>query len=78
MPDSIERELLFDLWNLLKGEEHNGITIANILKVLFAVQGIDPTIVNNEHRPQFNDVDHESIGVFDENGTFHFTVGDIN
>jgi hypothetical protein len=35
--DSIERELLFDLWNLQKGELNNGITIRNIKKVLLAV-----------------------------------------
>lgn len=24
-PDSVERELLFDMWNMLKGEENSGI-----------------------------------------------------
>jgi hypothetical protein len=36
-PDSIERELLFDLWNLLKGEENNGIKIKNIKSLLLAI-----------------------------------------
>ncbi len=38
--DSIERELLFDMWNILKGEENNGVTIINIKKFLLSVQGI--------------------------------------
>lgn len=41
MPDSIERELLFELWNLLRGEENNGIKILNIKNVLLAIQGIN-------------------------------------
>ena len=39
-PDSVERELLFDLWNMLKGEELNGISIANLKKVLLVIQGL--------------------------------------
>lgn len=36
-PDSIERELLFDMWNLLQGEENSGISVLNIKKALLAV-----------------------------------------
>eukprot|EP00347_Sterkiella_histriomuscorum_P013308 403365213 len=39
-PDSVERELLFDMWNMLQGEENSGIMIANIKKFLLAIQGI--------------------------------------
>ena len=39
-PDSVERELLFDMWNLLKGEQNNGITINNLRKVLLVVEGL--------------------------------------
>jgi len=39
-PDSVERELLFDMWNLLQGEENNGIMIINVKKFLLAIQGI--------------------------------------
>lgn len=49
-PDSIERELLFDVWNIMKGEENNGVTLANILTVLFAIQGIDPALINENHK----------------------------
>lgn len=35
--DSVERELLFDMWNLLNGEETNGITVLNIKKFLLAM-----------------------------------------
>ncbi len=36
-PDSIERELLFDLWNMLQGEENSGIQIMNVKKILLAI-----------------------------------------
>ncbi len=39
-PDSVERELLFDLWNMLKGEDFNGISIDNLKKVLLIIQGL--------------------------------------
>lgn len=39
-PDSVERELLFDFWNLLKGEEQGGVSVINIKVMLFAIQGI--------------------------------------
>ena len=35
--DSVERELLFDMWNLLNGEDTNGITVLNIKKFLLAI-----------------------------------------
>jgi hypothetical protein len=36
-PDSIERELLFDLWTMLQGEENSGVMIINIKKILLAI-----------------------------------------
>ena len=39
-PDSVERELLFDLWNILKGEETDGVTVGNLRVMLLAIQGI--------------------------------------
>jgi hypothetical protein len=39
-PDSVERELLFDIWNILKGEENNGICVSNIKKFLLGIEGI--------------------------------------
>jgi hypothetical protein len=36
-PDSVERELLFDLWNMLKGEDFNGISIDNLKKILLII-----------------------------------------
>jgi hypothetical protein len=39
-PDSVERELLFDLWNILKGEETEGVTVGNLRIMLLAIQGI--------------------------------------
>jgi hypothetical protein len=38
--DSMERELLYDLWNLLQGEENSGVRVLNIKKLLLAIQGI--------------------------------------
>ena len=77
-PDSIERELLFDIWNVLKGEENNGVTIGNILTMLFAIQGIDPAIISDQHRHNVDPNEEPAIGVFDEHGVFYFTVADIN
>ena len=39
-PDSVERELLFDMWNMLKGEETSGVSVLNCKKFMLAVQGI--------------------------------------
>jgi hypothetical protein len=39
-PDSVERELLFDLWNILKGEDKEGISLLNLKRVLLVVQGL--------------------------------------
>lgn len=36
-PDSVERELLFDLWNMLKGEDFNGISIENLKKIVLII-----------------------------------------
>jgi hypothetical protein len=36
----VERELLFDLWNLLKGEETEGVSVGNLRIMLLAIQGI--------------------------------------
>ena len=47
--DSVERELLFDMWNLLNGEETNGITVLNIKKFLLAMQGITLDFASNDH-----------------------------
>lgn len=39
-PDSVERELLFDLWNMLKGEDNNGIIVSNLKNILLIIQGL--------------------------------------
>jgi len=36
-PDAVERELLFEMWNMLQGEENNGISVINIKKFLLAI-----------------------------------------
>lgn len=38
--DSAERELLFDMWNMLQGEELGGVPVLSLKKMLLAVQGI--------------------------------------
>ena len=38
--DSMERELLYDLWNMMQGEENSGVRVLNIKKLLLAIQGI--------------------------------------
>ena len=38
--DSIERELLYDLWNMMQGEENSGVRVLNVKKLLLAIQGI--------------------------------------
>lgn len=35
--DSVEKELLFEMWNLLKGEELNGITLMTLKKFFLAI-----------------------------------------
>jgi hypothetical protein len=49
VPDSIERELLFDMWTMLQGEENSGIMIVNIKKILLAIQGICLDAVEYPH-----------------------------
>ena len=46
-PDSVERELLFDMWTMLQGEENSGITVLNVKKTLLALQGICIDAVEN-------------------------------
>lgn len=46
-PDSVERELMFDLWTMLNGEENSGISVLNIKKTLLAIQGICIDAVEN-------------------------------
>lgn len=73
-PDSIERELLFDMWNLLKGEDSNGITVRNIKKMLLAVQGIHLPTGEHEYLSTMKKSMISSNQIdFDDEGNIRFT-----
>jgi len=76
--DSVERELLFDLWNILKGEENNGVSILNVKKMLLAVQGINLKPSKDEARNTEQNSQGYSMGVFDEEGIFRITKSETN
>ena len=69
--NSTERDLMFDLWNLLQGEINNGITINNIYKALLGVQGIDPDMNNPDYRLKVP-YEEDQIAGFDNDGEFYF------
>lgn len=81
-PDSVERELLFDMWNILRGEETNGISVINIKKMLLAVHGINLDHLNpSSHQSSIQqpietiDERHSLITLnnYDENGVLQLT-----
>lgn len=39
--DSIERDLLFDLWTVLEGEKNYGVSIKNLQKITLSILGIN-------------------------------------
>lgn len=39
--EGVERDLLFDLWNQLEGENRNGVSSNNLKTLLLAVSGIN-------------------------------------
>ena len=57
----------------MKGEDNNGITIANVQKIVLAILGIDQDMVEGLKSIQNSD----QLGYFDEKGVFHFCVADI-
>jgi len=76
-PDQVERELLFDLWNMLKGEDNNGISVKNIRNVLLVIQGINHERERNVEEMQCKSQEEEdedaylnSYGYFKQDGVF--------
>ena len=60
-----ERTLLFDMWLVLRGDKHNGVTKRNLLVFLFAILGLKFQIQKEEKgsHPPARHLESEEVNI---------------
>ena len=72
-----ESSLIFDIWQILGGDEKSLVTLNNVRIFLLAVMGsyVEPSIYKDEQ--QLHKLGEDYIGSFNENGDLFLEISDI-